>query len=128
MRDVTSDDLERYRIALEGAIARSSLRAVATAVGMSPTGLSEFLDGARPRASTVERVRQWYQQHAGLDAVRPDEIAGQLRRMVATLPDPDSGVANLLDAVERSYQGAGAAAPAWVDRVRRRIGARALGV
>jgi hypothetical protein len=126
-RDVSPDDLERYRIALETAIAQTSLRAVAAAVGMSPTGLSEFLDGSKPRAKTIESIRGWYQQHAGLDAVRPEDIAAQLRRIVATLPNPNEGVANVLDAVERSYRSAGDTPPQWIERVRRSIGAPPAG-
>src|SRR4051812_23255204 len=115
-RDMDPEELERYKLALKAAIARSSLRAVAAAVGMSPTGLSEFIEGTRPYARTVERVRRWYQRHAGLDASRPEEIASELRRIVGTLPDPDTGVANLLEAVERSYRSSGLTPPAWVER------------
>jgi hypothetical protein len=124
-RDVDPGELERYRLALEAAIARTSLRTVAAAIGMSPTGLSEFIAGTRPYARTVERVRRWYQRYAGLDAVQSEEIAADLRRIVGTLPDPDNGVANLLEAVERSYRSAGLAPPDWVEQVRRGIGARA---
>lgn len=127
MREFDAGELERHRFALKAAIARSSLRAVAVSVGMSPTGLSRFLDGTQPYARTVERIRRWSERHAGLDGVQPERIAAELRRIVGTLPDPDSGVANLLEAVERSYRSAGLAPPAWVERVSRGIGMRAAG-
>jgi hypothetical protein len=119
-RDVDPEGLEHYRTALEAAITRSSLRAVAAAVGMSPTGLSQFIEGTQPYGKTLERVRRWFRQHAGLDLERPEQIAAELRRIVATLPNPDHGVAELLDAVERSYRSAGITPPGWVERVRRR--------
>jgi hypothetical protein len=125
MREIDPQQLENYRIALEAAIARSSLRAVAAAVGMSPTGLALFIEGTLPYGKTVEKVGRWFRQNAGWEAERAEHIAEQLRLIVATLPNPDSGVANLLDAVEGSYRSAGLTAPGWVERVRRRIGAPA---
>jgi adenosylmethionine-8-amino-7-oxononanoate aminotransferase len=117
-RSVTPDELEQYRIALETRIAASSLRAVALAVGMSPTGLTKFLDGGSPYGKTIERLRDWYSRETGQHRVRPQEIADQLRRMVGTLPHPDRGVANLLEAVERSYSGAAMIPPDWIRAVR----------
>ena len=112
-------DLDRIRIALEAAIARSSLRAVARRVGMSPTGLTNFLyGGGKPYGKTLERVRNWYYSEAGLQQLRPDEIAGLLRRVVGTLPMPDVGVAIILEAVDRSYHSAGMMPPEWVRGVR----------
>lgn len=85
---------------------------------MSPTGLSKFLDGGRPYGKTVERLRTWYGREVGLHGPRPEEIANQLRRMVGTLPHPDNGVENILEAVDRSYARAGLPAPTWVRGVR----------
>lgn len=117
-RGVSLADLDRFRIALEAAIARSSLRGVARTVDMSPTGLARFLDGGQPYGKTVERVRNWYYREAGLHQLRPGEIVGLLRRVVGTLPEPDAGVGNILEAVDRSYFSAGMMPPEWVRSVR----------
>jgi hypothetical protein len=53
-------DLETLRVALERAVLRHSLRAVARAVSMSPAGLKTVIHGARPRARTVRLLRRWY--------------------------------------------------------------------
>jgi hypothetical protein len=42
----------------------TSLRRVAREVGMSPTGLRKFLDGADPYSPTVHRLRVWYLKFA----------------------------------------------------------------
>ena len=109
-------------MALEDAVDRSTLRAVAVAVGMSPTGLRKFLDGTKPYGPTVERLRIWYYHKAGVHLTPPAEIASLLRRLVVTLPQPDGGVAKVLAAVEASYREAGMYPPAWVDAVRALVG------
>lgn len=117
-RGATEADLVRYRIALKDAIALTSLRAVARQVGMSPTGLTKFLDGTNPYGPTIERVRIWYYYRAGVQQTAPDEIISALRRFVVTLPEPNTGVARLLAAVDASYQDAGMFAPEWVGAAR----------
>jgi hypothetical protein len=116
---LTPAELERFRSALAAAIARSSLRAVARKVGMSPTGLTNFVGGKRPYGKTVERVRYWYYREAGLSQLAAGEIAELMRRMVGTLPEPDAGVVHLLGAVAHSYHAAGMHSPDWVRDVRR---------
>jgi len=115
---VTAEDLERFRIALENEIARTSLRALARTVGMSPSGLQKFLDGGNPYGRTVARLREWYYSEAGVHGTPPELIAAQLRRFVVTLPKPDGGVAHILEAVDTSYQDAGMFTPEWVRAVR----------
>lgn len=39
-----------------------SLRQTAREVGMSPTGLSNFLNGAKPYTPTVRKLRAWYEE------------------------------------------------------------------
>jgi len=114
----TAQDLKRFRLALADAIDHSTLRAVARSVGMSPSGLTKFLDGTKPYGPTVERLREWYFRQAGMHQTPPEEIVGVLRRLVVTLPEPDCGVVNLLAAVDTSYQEAGMYTPEWVKAVR----------
>jgi hypothetical protein len=108
---------ERYRRAVRDAVARSTLRGVALQVGMSPTGLQKFLDGANPYGKTRERLRFWYFREAGFSTYAVEDAAYILRRLVGTLPAPDHGVAGVLDAVEAAYQRAGMMAPEWVRLV-----------
>src|SRR4051812_39524691 len=94
-------ELDRIRETLRICIDRSTLRAVAVQVGMSPTGLQEFVrGGAKAYGPTREKVRAWFYRRAGMDALTPSDAAVVLRRLVVTLPDPDKGVVSLLDALE----------------------------
>lgn len=117
-KDYTAEDLERFRIALESEIERTTLRAVARKLGMSPTGLTKFLNGGNPYGPTVARLRKWYYAEAGVHQTPPEIIAAELRRYVLTLPVPDGGVSRLLSAVDASYRTAGMLTPSWVDAVR----------
>jgi hypothetical protein len=111
-------ELERIRTALRSAIERLTLRAVAVQVGMSPTGLHQFVAGASPYGKTRQKVRAWYYREAGFGAIPPEDALLLLRRMVGTLPEPDSGVALLLCCVEDAYVAAGMFAPGWVAKAR----------
>ena len=118
MQQNTGGDLDRIRDALREAISRTTLRAVALRVGMSPTGLQEFVAGSRPYAKTCEKVRAWFYREAGFTSIAPDDAVILLRRLVGTLPEPERGVARLLDTVESAYRESGMFSPDWVKRVR----------
>jgi hypothetical protein len=111
-------EFDRIRDALRSAIKRGTLRAVALRVGMSPTGLQEFVAGANPYGKTRDKVRSWFYREAGFSSIAPDDAAVLLRRLVGTLPEPERGVTRLLDSVESAYQEAGMYSPEWVKRVR----------
>ena len=120
--EVEAAACERFRAALRQVIARSTLRAVARDVGMSPSGLQNFLDGTNPYGKTRERLRLWYFREAGFSSFPVEDAAYILRRLVATLPTPDQGVAGVLDAVDTAYQREGMHAPEWVRLVRHELG------
>src|SRR5262245_56833561 len=101
----SSGESDCIRDALRSAIARKTLRAVAIQVGMSPTGLQEFVAGSRPYGKTREKVRAWFYREAG--SIAPDDAVVLLRRLVGNLPEPDRGVDQLLDSVESVYREAG---------------------
>ena len=117
----TPSDFDTYRQALRGAIERASLRSVAEAVGMSPTGLQKVIDGAEPRPRTRERVQEWYVEQAGMDALPARDALLLLRRLVSTLREPERAVLTVLDAVAAAYRGEGTSPPAWVETVRREV-------
>lgn len=56
--------VQSYRDALLRYLNHTSLRQAAREVGMSPTGLSKFCDGAEPYDPTVLKLREWYAAHA----------------------------------------------------------------
>ncbi|HET7228404.1 MAG TPA: hypothetical protein VFJ16_00235 [Longimicrobium sp.] len=89
LKDHTAEDLDRFQIALESEIERTTLRAVVRKVGTSPTGLTKFLNGGQPYGSTVARLRKWYYEDAGVHRTPPDLIAAELPRYVVKLPQPD---------------------------------------
>lgn len=65
----------------------TSLRAVARQVGMSPSGLSKFLAGARPYSKTLARLRAWYLWQSEQPAtLSPEETLAALQLLTAPLP------------------------------------------
>jgi hypothetical protein len=123
----TTAELERIRTALRSAIEQLTLRAVAFQVGMSPTGLHQFVAGASPYGKTRQKVRAWYYREAGFAAIPPEDALVLLRRVVGTLPEPDSGVALLLRCVEDAYIAAGMFAPGWVADARSALASTSAG-
>jgi hypothetical protein len=118
----TPGEVERMRATLREAVGARTLRAVAQEVGMSPSGLSNFIAGTQPYGKTLHRFRAWFEREVGISGMPPPLVADQLRRFVWTLPDPDAGVRLLLDAVDRAHADAKMFAPGWVQRVRRELG------
>jgi hypothetical protein len=57
-------NIDEIRAALRRHLDEASLRQAAREVGMSPTGLSKFLDGAEPYLPTVMKLRAWHAAHA----------------------------------------------------------------
>lgn len=57
---MTEPTAELIRRALRDAVQATSLRAVARAVDMSPTGLQKFLDGSTPIGRTLRSTGAWY--------------------------------------------------------------------
>jgi hypothetical protein len=113
---------ELIREALQRAVERGSLRAVAKEVGMSPTGLQGFLDGAEPYFKTVEKIRIWY---ALRSADRGSELGSDTAvALVDTLLGeiPASRRAGARERVLRAFadafEAADVAPPAWTDVAR----------
>ena len=74
-------------------VERTSLRAVASQVGMSPSGLSKFLGGAAPYQKTVGKLESWYllQQDALADADGPSpQVAAVAVRLLARIAPPST--------------------------------------
>ncbi len=74
--------LHRIREAAVMTRASTSLREVARDVGMSPSGLSKFLDGAQPYSRTFNKLRAWYVRRGGR---RPDMPAADALAAIGML-------------------------------------------
>lgn len=113
-------EVARLRAALRDAVVSRTVRGVAVELGMSPTGLSNFIAGTQPYGKTMHRLRTWAERN-GIGGMPQTVDADQLRRYVETLPDPDAGVRLLLDAVDEAYATAKMFTPGWVQQVRREL-------
>lgn len=72
-------------------VERTSLRAVASQVGMSPSGLSRFLGGAAPYRKTVGKLESWYlvQQEGNSHTDGPSAKAAAIAvRLLARIAPP----------------------------------------
>lgn len=65
---------EALRYTVGRAIQESSLRHVASQVGMSPTGLKKFVMGTAPYSPTLRRLRVWYLRSQPSTMVDPGPI------------------------------------------------------
>ena len=113
-RGISPDDLERLRVAVRSRVGRSTLRAVAREVRMSPTGLRNFIDaGTAPYAPTIERLRIWYHQRT-----TPKEFGSTslLQPFFASMPEGEhpSAVRELAHALVEIYERRNTSVPAWI--------------
>jgi hypothetical protein len=112
--------VEAIREAARLAVAETSLRAVARAVGLSPMGLSNFLDGRRPYTATLRKLTIWYVAEGARKGAHEDVIRAALYVLLEGLPAKgrERGVAAVLGVVERMHRESRTQAPAWLARLR----------
>jgi transcriptional regulator with XRE-family HTH domain len=78
-----SSDLDGIRAELEEALGTSSLRSVARAVGMSPSGLAKVLAGGQPYRPTLAKLRAWrVRRQAGGEYASDDAALDALLRRI----------------------------------------------
>lgn len=115
--------VEHLRRLIDAEVSRTSLRAVARAVGISPGGLKKFIQGSAPYSPTLRRLRVWYVgTYASTDASAagggsPDAVAPMeagSERELLVIADlnavPASALAELmgaLDELHRAHGGGG---------------------
>jgi hypothetical protein len=115
-----AEELRILRETLSSHVEATSLRGVARALGMSPTGLRGMLDGAEPYGITWEKMRTWYAT-ATTGELPDTTVAALLARLLIKVPPsrrPDA-VGLVLDAFERAHRTAGVEPPAWIARTLR---------
>ncbi len=111
--------LDELRGVVSSRLSTMSLRGVARAVGMSPTGLQKFVDGSVPYPPTRQKLERWYVRETAryggevsvglaldaLDVLLQDIPADQRRRTACAL------VARLSEACRDG----GSPRPEWLD-------------
>lgn len=108
------------RQAAREAMERTSSRAVARDVEMSPLGLREFIAGAEPRSATIRKLTAWYirQREHGSDApVEAETAEAAIAFLLEHIPAQhrDDTRAALLELIRSKGRQVGVASPAWIE-------------
>lgn len=111
--------IERLREAVRAMVENTSLRQVARQIGMSPSGLKKFLEGATPYSPTRRRLHRWYVQHSEVrhGQVEFPEANAALRVLVHDLT-PDSRrrtASRMVECLRLGYQESEKALPGWLS-------------
>lgn len=122
--DARTASIRHMREVAAARVDNTSLRKVATEIGMSPTGLRKFLDGTTPYAPTVRRLRDWYVRYAAAQQSDVEPVAAAAAVAVLT-HDLSShsrrdAALNVLEAVGSGYERSGKPQPAWLVELRTR--------
>lgn len=122
---------DRLREAINARLATTSLRGLARDVGMSPSGLQKFLDGAAPYFPTQQKLERWFVRETA--ACRVDRSLeswlAALMLLVGDLPPARRGPAalELLDRLEAAYRSSPSPPPPWLGELRRAVRENRLG-
>ncbi|HYH80469.1 MAG TPA: hypothetical protein VEX86_11755 [Longimicrobium sp.] len=96
----------------------TSLRHAARDIGMSPTGLRGFIDGADPYVKTTRKLTEWYiREIQSRSAELSRESAGAaLSLLVQHMPGPQRGLTMLqmLDVLDRRCRETSTPRPVWL--------------
>ena len=107
-------EMQRIQSDLVLEVAKTSLRAVARAVGMTPSGLQNFLDGTVPYDSTIMKLKAWHFQFRHGGGLPPEEIHGILRQLVRLVGDPESAVQAVLALLADLHRASSISLPPWL--------------
>jgi hypothetical protein len=114
--------VETLREAARTFMDATSLRQAARDIGMSPTGLRGFLDGAAPYVKTERKLRAWYLREAQrqVQAVSPEAANNALRLLVGHFAPAYARetTLELVDVLERRCIDSQTPVPAWIAEVR----------
>lgn len=111
------------RQAAREAMERTSSRAVARDVNMSPLGLREFIAGAEPRSATIRKLTAWYirqREHGGDAPVDAETAEAAIAFLLEHIPAQhrDDVRAALVQLIDSKGREAGAPEPAWISDLR----------
>src|SRR5690606_6008421 len=114
--------LERLREAVAERVDAYSLRRVARAVGMSPTGLQKFLDGSTPYAATRRKLERWDVRQAATvpGTVDADSARASLLVLGRDLPPAErrKALEDIVLRLEAAFRDAGREPPGWLASLR----------
>jgi hypothetical protein len=115
--------LRALRDAAQAQVDATSLRQAASDIGMSPTGLRGFLDGAEPYLKTERKLRAWFtrrQRKGAPETVTPDVAQVAVTVLVEHLParGRPAAIGELLDVLERGSRVPGVGVPRWIGSLR----------
>ena len=117
--------LDRLREAVEGGVASRSLRSVAREVGMSPSGLQKFRDGATPYSATRLKLERWYVREAAQYDRGPGtgSALAALHILTHDLPANERRQVTgaILDTIDTAYHERRRRTPAWIGEIRRQL-------
>jgi transcriptional regulator with XRE-family HTH domain len=119
--DRPQTSITRLREAVTIRVQATSLRSVARQVGMSPSGLDKFLNGAMPYQKSRRRLFDWlHRERNNLGAdLTVDGIAAALGSLVRDLP-PDTrepALNTLLGTLDTLYATYAENPPAWLAEI-----------
>jgi hypothetical protein len=102
-------------------VAETSLRKVAGEIGLSPTGLRGFLEGAEPYGKTLEKLRAWVSRVRGVGDTSPEVAENTILALLRGLEDPHGGASDLMDFMADLHRRQNVDVPKWIPAVRSRI-------
>ncbi|HEX5726591.1 MAG TPA: hypothetical protein VFX98_14040 [Longimicrobiaceae bacterium] len=115
--------VETLREAARQHVDSTSLRQAARDIGMSPTGLRGFLDGADPYGKTTRKLTQWFVKER---QVRSDELTAEAAGAALSLlvqhfaPRYREEISDdLLDVVDRRGREVRTPRPGWLVEMRK---------
>jgi len=120
-RPPQEENIEYLRTAALALVERSTLRAAARQIGMSPTGLKKFIQGTDPYGPTRRRLKKWYVHNASpAPEVERDDATAALSVLTFDLaPLPRREAADcMLDCLAQGYDATGRQRPEWVAELR----------
>ncbi|HET6230304.1 MAG TPA: hypothetical protein VFE05_09570 [Longimicrobiaceae bacterium] len=110
--------LERLRRNVAVQVQATSLRFMARRVGMSPSGLSKFLEGAMPYSAIRRKLFEWWEREGGKPSaeVSTELATDALTALVHDLPsDARRGaVQELLGVLREAHKQDGVPMPQWL--------------
>lgn len=111
--------VEELREAAARAVDATSLRKVATAIEMSPTGLRSFLDGGDPYSGTRRKLDLWYVRETAREwGASDDTAAAAISILLQRIPDERAAVLRkrILALLRDDFRERGEPPPGWLER------------
>jgi hypothetical protein len=100
----------------------TSLRHAARDIGMSPTGLRGFVDGADPYVKTTRKLTEWYvREIQNRNAELSSESAGAALSLLVKHHTPtqrEATVDAIVEILERRCRDTGTPVPLWLSELR----------